>query len=308
MESLRSSGKNTVDMRSVHSVLNMIPPLSEHTQLRDDSKAFHLFANLPTEIRMRIWKAALAPRIVRWVRSANGHRFIAPPRSLPLLAVSQESRIAAFLYGMYRVLTAYSNVYFSPVIDFLWIDPGWTDPYILRRIPEEDPLDSMREQFGELRNVMVHPNWSGERKEPLLSFATLPSVRIILVAADERSIGVQSEVMLETMQDIKYYYYGFQKGMPNKQIPYIAVGCLGWTGIERGSLWRGETDNRKLLAVFENYAEMKAHLAYLREEEWKFTQQRFDQPKIVHKLRWARKKEDSERTPTMDIQKAPSTS
>ncbi|KIM95999.1 hypothetical protein OIDMADRAFT_20921 [Oidiodendron maius Zn] len=31
---------------------------------------------------------------------------------------------------------------------------------------------------------------------------------------------------------------------------------------------------------------MKAHLAYLRDEQWKFTsQQRLDQPKIVHKLR-----------------------
>lgn len=269
--------------------MDMMPSLQEslnpHMPVPDQSKDFHLFSAFPAEIRMRIWEAALAPRIVRWIRTTEGSVFTAPSRSLPLLSVCRESRTAAFLYGMYQVLTASSKVYFSPIVDYLWLDPGWMDPDLLRTVPQDDPLEPVRLQFGQLRNIMVHPNWSGQRKDPVVSLASMPSIRRILVAADEKSIGVQSTVMLETMQDLKYYYYGFQKGMANSRIPYIAVGCLGWTGPERRSFWHGTEDSRQLLTVFENSAEMKAHLAYLREEEWKFTQQRFNQPKIVHRLR-----------------------
>jgi hypothetical protein len=252
----------------------------------DDGKDFHLFSAFPAEIRMKIWEAALAPRIVRWIRTTEGNDvFTAPSGSLPLLSVCQESRAASFLYGMYRVLTASSKVYFSPIIDYLWLDPRWTDPQSLSNIPQEDPLESMRLQFGELRHVMVHPNWSGQRKDPAVSLAKVPSIRRILIAADEKSIAKQSAVMLESMQDLKYYYYGFHKGKANVKMPYIAVGCLGWTGAERRSLWHGAEDNRQLLTVFDNYAEMKAYLGYLRDEQWEFTQQRFNQPNIVHRLR-----------------------
>lgn len=234
---------------------------------------------------MKIWEAALAPRIVRWIRTSESNAFTAPSGSLPLLWVCEESRAAAFLYGMYRVLTGSSKAYFSPAIDFLWLDPGWADPHLLATAPRDDPLEPMRLQFGELRNIMVHPNWSGQRKNPAVSLATIPSIRKILVAADEKSIGIQSKVMLDTMQDIKYYYYGFQRGNEGARMPYIAVGCLGWTGPDRRSLQHGAEDSRQLLTVFENFAEMKAHLSYLRDEQWKFTlQQRLDQPKIVHKV------------------------
>lgn len=281
--------------------MNVTIPPPEYTRLPDNGKAFPLFSNFPAEIRMRIWEAALWPRIVRWIRTTEGSVFTAPSRSLPLLSVCKESREAAFLYGMYRVFTASSRVYFSPVIDYLWLDPGWIDPDVARRVPQDDPLDSMRIQFGEVQNIMLHPNWSEERKEPTVSIATLPSVKKILVAADEKSIGVQSAVMLATMQDIKYYYYAIQKLIPNTQLPYIAVGCLGWTGYERRSLWHGAEDNRELLTVFENHAQMKAHSAFLREEEWKFTQQRFDQPKIVHNLRRVRNEGEAVRPSTENV-------
>ena len=264
--------------------LHINPPTTEEVHV--SQKDFHLFSALPTEIRMKIWEAALAPRIVRWIRTSESNAFTAPSGSLPLLWVCEESRAAAFLYGMYRVLTGSSKAYFSPAIDFLWLDPGWADPHLLATAPRDDPLEPMRLQFGELQNIMVHPNWSGQPKIPAVALATIPSIRKILVAADEKSIGIQSKVMLETMQDIKYYYYGVQRGKENARMPYIAVGCLGWTGPDRRSLQHGAEDSRQLLTVFENFAEMKAHLAYLRDEQWKFTlQQKLDQPRIVHKLR-----------------------
>lgn len=253
------------------------------TPVPNPHQDFHLFSALLEEIRMRIWEVALAPRIVRWTRTAGRNAFTTPSRSLPLLSVCRESRKAAFLYGMYQVLTSPSRVYFSPVIDYLWLDPIWT--YLSTTVPPDDPLEAVRQQLGKFRNVMVHPNWSGKRKEPTISLASVPSIRRILVAADEKTIGIHSSVMLGTVEDVKSYYDDVQKGMENVRIPYIAVGCLGCSGPERRSLRHGAEDTRQLLAVFENSAEMKAHLAHLREEEWKFTQQRFNQPKIVHRLR-----------------------
>jgi hypothetical protein len=267
---------------------------TEYEEAPGEMKDFHLFSALPTDIRMKIWEAALAPRIVRWIRTTEGSAFTAPRGSLPLLWVCQESRTAAFLYGMYRVLTGSTKAYFSPAIDFLWLDPGWTGTNVSQTIPQDNPLEPMRPQFGELRNVMVHPNWSGQPKGPAVPLATIPSIRKILVAADEKSIGIQSKVMLETMQDIKYYYHAFRRGNEGASMPYVAVGCLGWTGPDRRSLQHGAEDSRQLLAVFENTAEMKAHLAYLRDEQWKFTlRQRLDQPKIVHKLRRVLNREEA---------------
>jgi hypothetical protein len=263
----------------------LLAPPSGHAERSNDGRTFPLFSSLPPEIRTRVWEASLAPRIVRWIRKNEGGVFTAPPRSLPLMSVCRESRAAAFLYGKYRVLTDSSKVYFSPLIDYLWFDPMWTTLGSWRTFPQDDPLESIRPQLGELRNVMVHPNWSGERKDPMVSFARLPLKRV-LVAADEKSIGLQSQVMLDTMQDIMYYYLAFRRENPGTKIPYIAVGCLGWTGNEPRYLRHG--NNRQLLKVFENHAEMKAHLAYIREEEWKFTQERFVRPKIAHNLRWVR--------------------
>ena len=284
-------------MQSTQDALNIhIPPPKYTSQPDDDGEPFHLFTAFPAEIRMRIWEASLAPRIVRWIRTTDGSVFTAPSGSLSLLSVCQESRIAAFLYGAYRVLTASSKVYFSPVFDYLWLDPGWIDPHLLGTMIQDDPLDSMREQFGELQNIMVHPNWSGTRMHPAVSLASVPSIKQILVAADEKSIGIRSSVMLETMQDLKYYYYGCQKAETAPRIPYIAVACLGWTGPERRSPWHGSEDKRQLLTVFENFTEMKAHLAFLREEEWTFTQQqRFIQPRIVHRLRRVLNRDGEER-------------
>jgi 2EXR family len=285
-------------MQSTQDALNIHIPPPKYTptpQPDDDGKDFHLFSIFPAEIRMRVWEASLAPRIVRWIRMTEGSVFTAPSGSLPLLSVCQESRIAAFLYGAYRVLTASSKVYFSPVVDYLWLDPGWIHSHALGTIIQDDPLDSMRHQFGELRNIMVHPNWSGERKVPTVSLASVPSIRQILVAAEEKSIGIRSSVMLETMQDLKYYYYGCRKQKMAIRIPYIAVACLGWTGPERKSPWHGSEDKRQLLTVFENVTEMKAHLAYLREEEWTFTQQqRVIQPRIVHRLRQVLNRDEEE--------------
>lgn len=244
---------------------------------------FYLFVTLPVEIRVKIWEAALAPRIVRWIRGTDGSVFTAPSGSLPLLSVCQESRSTAFFYAQYRVLAGLKKVYFSPVLDYLWIDPGWTKPYVSDTVLD-DRHDTLREQFGEVQNIMVHPNWSGERKEPAVSMANVPSIKRILVAADEKSIGIRSSIMLDTVQDLKYYYYNFHKENAATKMPYIAVGCLGWVGLERRSIWHGSEDKRQLLMVFENYGEMKNHLAYLREEQWKFIQQQRSQSKGISGL------------------------
>lgn len=248
----------------------------------DSEKSYHRFTTFPPEIRIKIWEAALESRIVRWTRTPDGNVFTGPSKSLPLLAVCKESRETAFLFAGYRLLAGSSKAYFSPVLDYLWLDPKWGG---LDKLEPVNLLASLREQFGDLRNVMVHPNWSSHRMAPTVSLASIPSIQRILVAADEKSIGIRSSIMLDTMQDLKYYYYRCQREKPGIEIPYIAVGCLGWTGAERRSLTHSSEDKRQLLAVFENYAEMKAHLALMREEEWKFTQQQRLKSKFPFKLR-----------------------
>lgn len=128
---------------------------------------------------------------------------------------------------------------------------------------------------------MVHPNWSPNGQTHLtFSFGKLPSLTEILVAADEKSVGLHSEIMLKTVADIKKHYTSFGKHTPT-EIPRIAIGCLRWIG-------SGQERFERLVAVFEKSEEMKAHLALVRQEEWKFTSRNFSRPKIAHKLRFVR--------------------
>ena len=94
--------------------------------------------------------------------------------------------------------------------------------------------------------------------------------------------------MLGTVYDIqKYYDTTATPRNPDLVVPQIAVGCLGWTGSERQSMHHGHEDKRQLVAIFKNGADMKEHLKMLREEEWNFTQERFQhgRPKLTLRLR-----------------------
>lgn len=266
-----------------------LPTYSQHGSNNPAIPSFPLFSSLPTEIRFKIWKASLTPRIVRWIRSNDHHIFTAPSGSIPLLSVSREAREATFLYGAYALISAaYVPVYFSPTIDFLWFDPGWMPFSDLASVDREDPLDPFLPELSTMRNIMIHPNWSGKRMRPTVLFRKLPCLEKILVAADEKSIGFQSKVMLETVKEIKSYYAAIQARDSAIKMPYIAIGCLGWIGGERRRMRHGREDNRQLVKVFEMLWEMNAHMKFLREEEWRFTQDRFERPRIAHRLRWAR--------------------
>jgi hypothetical protein len=105
---------------------------------------------------------------------------------------------------------------------------------------------------------------------------------------DFGQIGVQSKFMLGTIYDIQKYYDAIAKARKSfAMVPRIAVGCLGWTGSERQSMHHGDEDKRQLVAIFKNGEDMKEHLKMLREEEWNFTQQRFQhgRPKLTLRLR-----------------------
>jgi hypothetical protein len=219
---------------------NHTSPVSSRRQ--EDVISFHLFPDFPEELRMRIWEVSLAARIVRLIHMNDRDVFTAPSNELPQLWVSRESRKAAFLYGKYiRIVGSSSKVYFSPLIDYLWLDPKWTD---LKHWKPKSKDDQLRETyqclFNDVRNIMVHPNWSGERRIPASSLASLPNVERVLVGADESSIGRNSDVMLGTMQDINCYYLAFKKDRPETKMPYIAVGCLGWPRKERRNFRHGE--------------------------------------------------------------------
>lgn len=280
-------------------------PVFGHSEIRsapppyaDPWSNFSLFPNLPSEIRLKIWEAALRSRIVRWIRKNDRNVFTAPSRSLPLLAVSREAREAAFLYGGYQNMADSSNpVYFSPKIDYLWFDPGWIELFEATTTKMVDPLDPALPDLSQMRNIIVHPNWSETRRRPAVSFGKLPMVEKVLVAADEKSLGFQSKVMLETVKDIKSYYAALRAGVQDGDVavktPYVAVGCVGWIGEERRKIHHGSEDNRQLVKIFELKSEMNAHMSFLREEEWRFTHDRFDRPKIAHKLRWARERRES---------------
>jgi hypothetical protein len=212
------------------------------------------------------------------------------------MLVSREAREAAFLYGNYVNLTDIKNpVYFSPKIDYLWFDPGWIELGNVSTASQIDPLEPLLPKLGEMQNIMVHPNWSGERRKPTVLFGKLPSIRKVLVAADEKSIGLHGKVMLETVKEIQSYYARLKDKGQVSQTPYVAIGCVGWVGEERRRLHHGSEDTRQLVKIFEKQGEMNAHLHYLREEAWQFTHNHFNRPKIVHKLRFARDKGESER-------------
>lgn len=250
---------------------------------------FTLFTELPTEIRIQIWRLSLAPRIVRWIRNNDENVFSAPSKPLPLFETCHESRDSAILYGSYKRLSAASGkIWFSPIIDYLFFDPGWVDlvdiTHVIRQV---DPLDSLLPELQGVRNIMVHPNYTDERKKPTALFEKFAMLETVLVGADERSIGIQSKFMLGTVYDIKLYYVAMvKKRKPDVIVPYIAVGCLGWVGNERRTMHHGDGDNRQLVAVCDNHAQMMTHLNSVREEEWRFIQERRSQPRLALNLHW----------------------
>jgi len=247
----------------------------------DSGQRFPLFPVLPGEIRMQIWGAALAPRIVKRKRDSTGTKitFEAHSKSLPLLAVCRESRAAAFLYGKYQPVASTSKIYFSSHLDFLWIDPAWSWTQL-------SPDSALPEEHAGVRNLMVNPNWnsSNDARRPRVMFAHLRSVQNVLVATDEKAIPFHTEIMMKTMEDVTRHYEEFASKHQNVEIPYIAVGCLGWIGNERRKIHHDKEDKRELVAIFENSSEMKAHLVLLRKEWWHFTQTQSDHQKIIRNL------------------------
>ncbi|EPE29919.1 hypothetical protein GLAREA_01079 [Glarea lozoyensis ATCC 20868] len=256
--------------------------------------SFTMFQQLPVEIRLRIWESAITPRIIKCKHSHDRNLFTGPSHPVALL----HSREAAFLYGEYDLVsTSPSMVYFSLKYDYLWFDAGWTsfEPpryRIANRPPptSHDFTESLPSPSLKLRNIMIHPNWSDKRMKPTVQFANFTKLQRVLVAADERSIGIQSQVMLDTIYDLKMYYTIAKQKLPETKTPKIAVGCLGWTGSEGKRLYHTNEDNRQLVGIFDTYAEMKDHQQSLRELEWKFTRDRFSTPKpsIIAKLQKAR--------------------
>ncbi|KAG4427223.1 hypothetical protein IFR05_017294, partial [Cadophora sp. M221] len=278
-------------------------------------RMFTLFPKLPPELRAPIWNHALPRRIIKWTRTSTSTTFSAPQNSTPLFAVCKESRKAAMLYGEYISLsntntsssssTSCSQVHFSPPLDSLLFEPLWTT---LLPSPSSnttpDPLDTLpADLLAGVRSIMVHPHYTDERRRPAAHFERFPRLEQILVAADEKAVGLQSKFILGTVYDVRLYYAADvlrRKRVPRVRVstgvgagvgtsvsedergevmeskikiktPYIAVGCLGWTGAERRKMHHGKQDTRELVAVFENEAQMKVYLAGVREEEWRFT-------------------------------------
>jgi hypothetical protein len=267
--------------------LDFLDRLQSPCPPQNTPSTFAPFSRLPIEIRNQIWKAALTARIVKWIRTNDQNVFDVPSKSLALLSVNRESREAGFFYGEYRrVSTSPRTMYFSPVIDYIFFDPGWIDLVGLQANSRRpDPIETILPEFSKIRNIMVHPNYTEERKTPTALFEKLRSLERVLVAADEKSIGFHSKYMTSTAYDIdKYYMATARRRIPDIKKPYIAVGCLGWVGLERRSMHHGLEDHRQLVAVFENDREMKAHAASLREEEWQFVQERFQQGRPKLKL------------------------
>jgi hypothetical protein len=253
--------------------------------------AFTIFPRLPTELRLQIYILSLQPRIIRWIRKDEMNVFVAPSKSLPLLEACRESRETALLYGSYKKLPGpKGNIWFSPMVDFLFFDPGWKDlvpkPHVTLPTNLLESLEVLPE-LQDVRNVMVHPNYTDDRKKPSASFERLHSLERILVAADEKSIGIQSKFMLGTIYDMHLYYYAqLKRQNPDVKIPYIAVGCLGWVGDERRTMHHGDEDKRQLVAICDTHAQMMAHLNSVREEQWNFIQARRADPKLVMNLHW----------------------
>ncbi|TVY25624.1 hypothetical protein LHYA1_G006332 [Lachnellula hyalina] len=282
------------------------------------SNRFTIFPRLPAELRAKVWQAAITPRVIRCQRTNDENLFTAPPKSVTLFEVSRESRNIAFLYGGFILLsTTPCYIYFSPKIDYLLFDVGWkslADPPQYPRLnaalaapatPPKVPqdfivsLEAIDPALKMLRNIMVHPNWNDQRMMPTVPLARLPYLERVLVASDEKSIGLRSEVMFSTVHDIKMYYGITRKTAPEVTTPRIAVGCLGWTGKDRWTMHHGRHDNRQLVAVFQDYAAMKEHQRLLQEEEKRFTEERFGPrtPSFMVKLRQAREAHSTEPKP-----------
>ena len=150
---------------------------------------------------MRVWEACLESRIVRrrildlqsrTKYSYEAHTgFTSPAKSSPVIFwVCREAREAAFLYGKYQTLNPDSETYFSPVLDYLWIDPCWSSLPVLRIQGE---IDSQLIELACVRKLMVHPNWSPTgQMQPSLEIAKLPSLTEILVAAGKNKLYAQS--------------------------------------------------------------------------------------------------------------------
>ncbi|KAG9229816.1 hypothetical protein BJ875DRAFT_176969 [Amylocarpus encephaloides] len=279
--------------------IDVAPSEAEDTvAISTGESSFSLFPQFPAEIRIKIWEAAIAPRIIKCKHSNNLNIFTGPSVTLPLFNVCQESRETAFFRGEYKLVSASPNmIYFSPIYDYLWFDAGWSS-LIAQASTIHNPPSKSQEDFAQsvpdymlkLRKIMVHPNWSDQRMKPTVQLTKFTFLKTILVAADERSIGVQSKVMLDTIYDIKMYYNIAKRDNPSIQIPQTAVGCLGWTGADGRRIYHSNEDNRQLVGIFENYSAMKDHQQMLREEEWRFTRDRFTNPqaKFIAKLERAR--------------------
>ncbi|KAH8911321.1 hypothetical protein BR93DRAFT_965124 [Coniochaeta sp. PMI_546] len=97
-----------------------------------DEPTFALFPNLPTEIRLQIWRLSCTPRVVTvsWdIRTENyGVHFTTNPA---ILQVSSESRVEA-LAKVYTCFFTTHPVFFAPDLDTLYIARnryiGYADP------------------------------------------------------------------------------------------------------------------------------------------------------------------------------------
>jgi hypothetical protein len=250
---------------------------------------FPRFSELPAEIRIQVWRNSMSPRIIRWHNKDERNVFTVPQTGTPLLRVCHESRATAFTYGKYKVLQPdpiSPPFYISPPLDWLLFDPTWfeKDPPHLRpssaQQKRQESMNSILPCFDSIQNLMVHPNWSGVRVRPLVLFGELTSVRNVLVAVDEKSIGLQSKVLMESTWDIRSYYQS-----TSTQLPYIAVGCLGWIGDDRWSMQHGDRDTRELIRVLESYATMHTHKKALENERRRFIAQRVVDDKLIRNLR-----------------------
>jgi hypothetical protein len=242
-------------------------------------------------------KAALSPRIIKWVRKNDENIFTVPANSLPIFDVCHEARDVALLYGQYRnISNGPTTLFFSPLVDYLFFDARWIDlvrdgpPTVLESEQSSDPLDNILPQFEDIRRIMVHPNYTNKRKKPTTAFSKLMQLEEILIGADEKSMGVQSKFLLSTVYDTKMYYAArVKRDNPNAKVPRIAIGCLGWRGAERMSMQHGDEDKRQIVGVFRKESEMLLHMRIVRAEEWRFIREshKYGRPKLTLRRRQA---------------------
>lgn len=138
----------------------------------------------------------------------------------------------------------------------------------------------------EVKKIMVNPNYTDSRLRPGIPVQNFTALERILVVADEKSLGAQGKFLLASVYDLQKYYEGMKRKDSGVKIPYIAIGCLGWTGEEKGKLVHGEEDARQLVAVFDSHAQMKDYLGVMREEEVRFLKERFEGKNSGFKLKF----------------------